>query len=385
MSSETPEPGQDADFPLGAPPPSLAKEPAAATPAEPPAPAPAPQAPAAAQPPYPQPGYPQPGYPQPAYPQPGYGQAAYPPAAGMPVPSPDGESDKTFLVTWLLSLLVGAFGVDRFYLGKIGTGIAKLLTCGGCGVWWLIDLILVLTNSTKDKYGRRLAGYEQHKKVAWIVSAVVVALSLLSSALQAPDRIARINANADSAVSQLDELQEDAAAAPEEPAEEPVEEDVAEEPVAEEPAAEQGTRENPLPLGTPVTVEDYDGPAWEVTLGAPTYDATEAVRAANQFNEEAPAGLTYVVVPVTVTRLGAAAEAPWIGLNIEYVTASGTTHTSADTMAVAPEPTFNDINELYTGASGAGNVVLAVPTGDAGTGAWKISAMFGDEVFVAGS
>ncbi|NNH07154.1 TM2 domain-containing protein [Cellulomonas fimi] len=303
----------------------------------------------------------------------------------MPVPSPDGESDKTFLVTWLLSLLVGGFGVDRFYLGKIGTGIAKLLTCGGCGVWWLVDLILVLTNSTKDKHGRRLAGYEQNKKVALIVSAVVVALSLVSSALEAPDRIARMNARADSVESQLDELQEGAAAAAEESAQEPVEEPLPEEPAAEEPAAEQGTRENPLPLGTPVTVEDYDGPAWEVTLGAPTYDATEAVRAANQFNEEAPAGLTYVVVPVTVTRLGAAAEAPWIGLNIEYVTASGTTHTSADTMAVAPEPTFNDINELYTGASGAGNVVLAVPTGDAGTGAWKISAMFGDEVFVAGA
>ncbi len=54
---------------------------------------------------------------------------------------------KTRKVSWLLVLLMsiffGSVGVDRFIMGKIGTGILKLITFGGFGVWWLIDLILI--------------------------------------------------------------------------------------------------------------------------------------------------------------------------------------------------------------------------------------------------
>ena len=50
-------------------------------------------------------------------------------------------------VNWLLVLLMsiffGHFGVDRFIMGHIGLGILKLLTMGGCGIWWLIDVILI--------------------------------------------------------------------------------------------------------------------------------------------------------------------------------------------------------------------------------------------------
>ncbi|MDQ0865715.1 TM2 domain-containing protein [Arthrobacter globiformis] len=91
-------------------------------------------------------------------------------------------SEKSFLVTWLLSLLLGVLGADRFYLGKIGTGIVKLLTLGGFGIWALIDLILVLTNKQTDKQGRRLEGYDKHKKVALIVTAVLIVASIASSA-----------------------------------------------------------------------------------------------------------------------------------------------------------------------------------------------------------
>lgn len=52
-------------------------------------------------------------------------------------------------VNWVLclimSILFGSLGVDRFIMGKIGTGILKLITFGGLGVWWLIDLILIAT------------------------------------------------------------------------------------------------------------------------------------------------------------------------------------------------------------------------------------------------
>ena len=104
------------------------------------------------------------------------------PAAELPQPAAP-ESEKTFLVTWILSLLLGFLAVDRFYLGKVGTGILKLLTFGGFGIWYLIDLILVLTGAQKDKQGLTLAGYAQHKKIAWIVMGAIVVLSLISSAL----------------------------------------------------------------------------------------------------------------------------------------------------------------------------------------------------------
>lgn len=41
----------------------------------------------------------------------------------------------------LIAWLVGEFGVDRFMLGQVGLGVVKLLTFGGCGIWWIIDMI----------------------------------------------------------------------------------------------------------------------------------------------------------------------------------------------------------------------------------------------------
>ncbi|HLS33896.1 MAG TPA: TM2 domain-containing protein, partial [Brevibacterium sp.] len=83
-------------------------------------------------------------------------------------------NQKSFLVTWLLAYFVGVLGIDRFYLGKIGTGILKLITFGGLGIWALIDLIMVLVGATRDKEGRPLAGYDQHKMLAWIVTVVLI-------------------------------------------------------------------------------------------------------------------------------------------------------------------------------------------------------------------
>ena len=53
-------------------------------------------------------------------------------------------------------ILLGELGVDRFYLGYVGLGILKLITAGGFGIWWLIDLILIATGKMTAKDGSEL-------------------------------------------------------------------------------------------------------------------------------------------------------------------------------------------------------------------------------------
>lgn len=62
----------------------------------------------------------------------------------------------TGLIALILCIFFGCFGVHRFYTGHIGIGVAQLLTFGGCGIWWLIDFLMIVTGSFTDNEGHKI-------------------------------------------------------------------------------------------------------------------------------------------------------------------------------------------------------------------------------------
>jgi TM2 domain-containing membrane protein YozV len=62
----------------------------------------------------------------------------------------DNKKKVNWILTLIMSIIFGGLGVDRFLMGHIGLGILKLITLGGCGIWWLVDLILIATKHDFD-------------------------------------------------------------------------------------------------------------------------------------------------------------------------------------------------------------------------------------------
>jgi TM2 domain-containing membrane protein YozV len=64
------------------------------------------------------------------------------------------------LAAILMCVFIGALGVHRFYVGKIGTGIAMIFTLGGLGIWVLVDLIMIAAGSFTDVEGRAVVDWQ---------------------------------------------------------------------------------------------------------------------------------------------------------------------------------------------------------------------------------
>ena len=74
-------------------------------------------------------------------------------AARRIVPLWEPVSQKSMVPAALLCFFLGTFGIHRFYVGKIITGILMILTLGGLGIWVLIDFVMIIVGSFRDKDG----------------------------------------------------------------------------------------------------------------------------------------------------------------------------------------------------------------------------------------
>jgi TM2 domain-containing membrane protein YozV len=68
-----------------------------------------------------------------------------------------GNSEKSNTVAALLCFFLGCFGIHRFYVGKVGTGVLQLITLGGLGIWALIDFIMIVLQKFTDGDGNTMS------------------------------------------------------------------------------------------------------------------------------------------------------------------------------------------------------------------------------------
>lgn len=288
-----------------------------------------------------------PGYPQAAQP-PAYSEVAQPGAypAGSPVPAPVATAAKKERnVIGLIALIVSAVGfIFACMPGALIVGWILL------PIGFILGLV-ALFQKGKPKWQGIVAIIAS---IVGTIVGVVVFLSVVATAFD--DAFSD-----DEVVIGEPATNEEEGAASEE----------------EAPAAELGTRENPLPLGTPFSSQE-----WTVIVNSVTLAATDQVLAANQFNDAPDAGYEYILVNYTVTYTGKDADGGIPAfVTLEYVTAAGVTVDSLSKIATAPDA-LDTMSPLYDGASATGNSVAHVPSPPDGVLAIR-PGLLEDKVFVA--
>lgn len=150
----------------------------------------------------------------------------------------------------------------------------------------------------------------------------------------------------------------------------------------EAPPAAKGSRESPGQPGVDVITFSENGePVWDVTVGAATWNAWDAIHAENQFNDPPQEGFQYVLLPVTATYRGADTGLAWIDIDIKFVTADGRTFENA---SVVTPGALNDVSELYAGGVAQGNIVFEVPSDAIIDATWAVRyGYFSDPMFFA--
>lgn len=127
-----------------------------------------------------------------------------------------------------------------------------------------------------------------------------------------------------------------------------------------EPSGDAGSRDNPLALG-----DTFEYGDWAVTINSFSPNADDEVAAENQFNDPAPEGHSYALINADTTYSGEDSEMVMMGVSVDYVTSTGETVGSSDTLAVAPNAL--DISaELFGGGTESGNMALTIPQDDDG-------------------
>ena len=142
---------------------------------------------------------------------------------------------------------------------------------------------------------------------------------------------------------------------------------------------DKGTsRDNPLPVGSSVESKE-----WSYKINSVELNGTDAVLAANTFNDAPSDGQQYMLINVTATYNGNDPEGATPFGSVAYVSADGNTFASHDTLAVAPDA-FDQMTTLYEGASTTGNIAIAVPSEGIENGVLAVSPdMFSGKSFVA--
>jgi hypothetical protein len=83
-----------------------------------------------------------------------------PPASGSGARKGETVSPYSRLTALVLCIFLGGIGVHRFYVGKVGTGVAMIFTLGGLGIWWLVDFIMIAVGEFTDSEGRRVRDWQ---------------------------------------------------------------------------------------------------------------------------------------------------------------------------------------------------------------------------------